>query len=104
MRRAATLAMLVACAVAAAGVAQARGHGFHHPRAHGFQAPRSHGGAARGFAVGRPRAAVAKGPTEGRHRRSGAEIKELGPSTFHPVKRYKGFSYLEHEKHPEKDD
>jgi hypothetical protein len=45
-----------------------------------------------------------KPPAASRHRAGMAEIKPLGPTTFHPVKRYKGFSYLEHEKHPEKDD
>lgn len=45
-----------------------------------------------------------KPPAASHHRSGMAEIKPLGPATFHPVKRYKGFSYLEHEKHPETDD
>jgi len=82
--------MLLALALAlAAGGAQARGRGFHAPRAaHGHRAAHA------------PRAAG-----QGRHRRaSSGEIKSLGPSAFHPVKRYKGFSYLQHEQHPSKDD
>jgi hypothetical protein len=73
----------------AAAAADARGRGFHLARS-----PHAH------------RAAHArKAPGEGRHHRaSSGEIKSLGPSTFHPVKRYKGFSYLQHEEHPAKDD
>jgi len=41
----------------------------------------------------------------GRHHRGGiGEIGTVGPSSFHPVKRWKGFSYLQHEKHPDKED
>jgi len=77
----AALSLLIG--LCAAGAAQARTH-----RLPGFHAPRA------------PKAHVSTA-----HRRAGtAEIKALGPSSFHPVKRYKGFSYLEHEKHPEKDD
>jgi hypothetical protein len=89
MRRTLLLALVLALS---AGAAQARGHGFHTfkaPRAHRASHPRAHGAAAR---------------EGGRHRHAGSEIKSLGPSTFHPVKRYKGFSYLQHEQHPAKDD
>lgn len=75
------LGLLVGLCVA--GAAEARSH-----RLPGFHAPRT------------PKAHVSRS----RHGSGMAEIKPLGPSSFHPVKRYKGFSYLEHETHPEKDD
>ncbi|HSV02132.1 MAG TPA: hypothetical protein VLI41_02910 [Phenylobacterium sp.] len=69
-------------ALAFAGAAEGRTHrlaGFHAPRA-----PKTH--------------------AAGRHRPGMAEIEPLGPSSFHPVKRWKGFSYLDHEKRPGKAD
>jgi hypothetical protein len=85
MRRALILALT--CGLAA-GTAEARGHGFGSGHAaHAPRAPWAH-----------------KAPGEGHRHRSGVgEIRDLGPNTFHPVKRYKGFSYLDHEKSPAKD-
>lgn len=62
--------------------------------------------AARAHRTGGMHAARAPGTHAGshRHRESSPElVGTIGPSHFHPVKPYKGFSYLEHEKHPEKD-
>lgn len=73
MRRALVLGLAAAVTVSAA--AQARGHGA-----------KDFGGAY-------------KAPAAGRHRHaSPAKIESLGPSTFEPVKPYKGFSYLDHGK------
>jgi len=71
----------LALALGAGGASEARVH----------RAPTAH--------VPRHKAASARP----RHHAGIAEIKPLGPTTFRPVKRYKGFSYLEHEVHPEKD-
>jgi hypothetical protein len=94
-------------ALVAAGAAQARSRGFHAARSgpvahgHGFRAPRAARKArdpASGLGFARPH----KAGSETHRRRAGAaEIKDLGPTTFQPVKRYKGFSYLNHETHPE---
>lgn len=70
------------------GAAQARGHGFA-------------GGHVRVSHPGKTSRAAGEGH---RHRSGIGEVGTVGPSSFHPVKRWKGFSYLQHEKHPEKED
>jgi hypothetical protein len=80
MRPLLTLGVVVALALA--GAAQARGH-----RSKGLGAAYHHASA-----------------TPRRHRPTTAKIESLGPSTFEPVKPYKGFSYLEHGKRRRKTD